>query len=169
MRRNGILNLQTASQDLARVSAKRRAGCEDESEALRPDINGSENARKIEQSIAYMMEHLNRQSEVATLAAVAGVSPPHFFARFKRRTGCAPMSCFTRLRMQRACHWLDATSAGVQEIAATMGYEDPFYFSRMFQRVNRVPPGQYRYRAGRKNHGTHAGTRPPHRLKKPAS
>lgn len=106
---------------------------------------GEEDAvRRIEQSITYMREHLDRPLQVATLAAVANISQSHFFALFKRRTGRAPMDYFTRLRMQQACRLLDGTSASVKEVAATLGYEDPFYFSRVFKLLNRVSPSEYR-------------------------
>jgi AraC-like DNA-binding protein len=90
----------------------------------------SETVRKIEQSIAYMMQHLDESLQVATLAAQANISASHFFALFKRQTGCAPIGCFIRLRMQHACRLLDETVMSVKEIAATLGYDDPFYFSR---------------------------------------
>jgi len=103
-----------------------------------------ETVRKIELSIAYMKEHLDQPLRVATLAAQASVSPSHFFALFKRRTGSAPMDYFTHLRMQYARRLLDGSSASVKEVAATMGYDDPFYFSRVFKSVNRLSPSQYR-------------------------
>lgn len=104
----------------------------------------SEAVRKIEESIAYMMRHLDEPLQVATLAARANVSPSHFFALFKRRVGCAPIDYFIRLRMQHACRLLDETPLSVKEVAATLGYDDPFYFSRSFKSVNRVAPSEYR-------------------------
>ena len=61
-----------------------------------------EDNRKIERTIAYMMQHLNKPLPVARLAALANISPSHFFALFKRHTGCAPIDYFIRLRMRRA-------------------------------------------------------------------
>jgi AraC-like DNA-binding protein len=104
----------------------------------------SETVRKIEESVAYMMRHLDESLQVATLAARANVSPSHFFALFKRRVGCAPIDYFIRLRMQHACRLLDGTVMSVKEVAATLGYDDPFYFSRIFKSVNRVAPTEYR-------------------------
>ena len=104
----------------------------------------SEAVRKIEQSIAYMMRHLDEPLQVATLAARASISPSHFFVLFKRQTGCAPIDCFIRLRMQHACRLLDETMLSVKEVAATLGYDDPFYFSRIFKSVNHVAPSEYR-------------------------
>jgi AraC-like DNA-binding protein len=104
----------------------------------------SETAWKIEQSLAYMMRHLDEPLQVATLASQANISASHFFALFKRQTGCAPIDCFIRLRMQHACRLLDETMLSVKEIAATLGYDDPFYFSRIFKSVSRVAPTEYR-------------------------
>jgi AraC-like DNA-binding protein len=110
----------------------------------RVDSCESEAVRKIEQSIAYMTRHLDKPLQVATLAAQANISPSHFFALFKRRIGCAPIDYFIRLRMQHACHLLDETMLSVKEVAATLGYDDPFYFSRIFKSVNHVAPSEYR-------------------------
>jgi len=104
----------------------------------------TEAVRKIEQSIAYMLRHLDESVQVATLAAQANISASHFFALFKRRIGCAPIDYFIRLRMQQACRLLDETVMSVKEVAATLGYDDPFYFSRIFKSVNHVAPSEYR-------------------------
>jgi AraC-like DNA-binding protein len=72
------------------------------------------------------------------------ISASHYFALFKRCTGCAPIDCFIRLRMWRATQLLDSTGLTVKEVAEELGYEDPFYFSRVFKSVHRVAPTQYR-------------------------
>lgn len=102
--------------------------------------------RKIDRCIAYMKQHLNRPLQVAALAALANVSPSHFFALFKNQTGCAPMDYFTRLRMRQARWLLNNTGLSVKEIAGFLGYDDPFYFSRAFKSINQVAPSEYRSR-----------------------
>jgi AraC-like DNA-binding protein len=104
----------------------------------------TEAVRKIEQSITYMLCHLDEPLQVATLAARANISPSHFFVLFKRWAGCPPIDYFIRLRMLHACQLLDASALCVKEVAAALGYEDPFYFSRVFKSVNRVAPSEYR-------------------------
>lgn len=105
-----------------------------------------ENDRKIEQTIAFMRKHLHRPLQVAELAALANISSSHFFALFKRRVGCAPIDFFIRLRMHHARWLLDTTLLNVKEVAAAPGYDDPFYFSRIFKSVNGHPPSYYRLR-----------------------
>lgn len=104
----------------------------------------SEAARKIDQSINYMRQNLDKPLQASMLAALVNISPSHFFALFKHHTGCAPIDYFTRLRMQCASRLLNSTSSSVKEIADALGYPDPFYFSRVFKSVNRIAPSKYR-------------------------
>lgn len=104
----------------------------------------SDPLQKVGRSIAYMEEHVNQPLQVSTLAALANVSPSHFFALFKQFTGRPPMGYFTRLRVRHACRLLDSTSASVKEVAAALGYDDPFYFSRVFKSISTVAPLHYR-------------------------
>jgi transcriptional regulator GlxA family with amidase domain len=109
---------------------------------------GSANAGRIRRTIAYMAQHLNEPLQVSTLAAQASVSTSHYFALFKRQTGTAPIDYFIRLRMNHARDLLDSTRSSIKEIAAEMGYDDPFYFSRVFKSVHQVAPAEYRRRNG---------------------
>jgi AraC-like DNA-binding protein len=101
-------------------------------------------ARKIEQSISYMLQHVNQPLQVAALAAAVNVSPSHYSALFKRWTGSPPIDYFIRLRMRHACQLFDSTSLNVKEVAGALGYDDPFYFSRTFKAINQIAPSEYR-------------------------
>ena len=136
MKRNGIAQPQMNGHWPFGIHAKRGERTVND--------GASDAARKIEQSISYMLQHLNQPLHVATLAAAVNVSPSHYSALFKRWTGCPPIDFFIHLRMQRACRLFDSTSLNVKEVAAALGYEDPFYFSRTFKAVNRVAPSEYR-------------------------
>jgi len=104
----------------------------------------TEATERINRSISYMEEHLDQPTKVSSLASMIHVSPSYFHSLFKRCTGFAPIDYFTRLRMERARKLLDTTSQSVKEVAAALGYNDPFYFSRVFKAVNRVAPSHYR-------------------------
>lgn len=110
----------------------------------RPRDRGLATSNKIDESIAFMTQHLNRPLQVSTLAEMVSISPSHYFALFKRHTGYAPMDYFTRLRMEQARRLLDTTTSSVKEVAAALGYDDPFYFSRVFKSVNQLAPSNYR-------------------------
>ncbi len=103
--------------------------------------------QRIQQCISFMQEHLDEPLEVPSLAANVALSSSHFFSVFKRFTGSSPIDYFIRLRMERACRLLRDGPLPVKEVAAAVGYHDPFYFSRVFKSVLRVPPTEYRQRS----------------------
>lgn len=91
--------------------------------------------------------NLNRKIE--SYAALCGVSPAYFYQRFRQWCGKSPVQYRNLLRMSNACAMLRGTDMSVAEISAISGFEDPFYFSRLFSREYGASPQQYR-----KAHGT---------------
>jgi AraC-like DNA-binding protein len=55
-----------------------------------------------------------------------------------------PVWYLIHLRMHSACQLLDTTNQPVKQIAASLGYDDPLYFSRVFKAVNEASPTEYR-------------------------
>lgn len=92
----------------------------------------------------WMRTHPERPVRLEELAAMAGVSVPHYTAVFRELTGYSPINYHARLRIQRACRMLDTTSARIGEIAGSLGFDDPYYFSRIFRRIMGCPPREYR-------------------------
>jgi AraC-like DNA-binding protein len=98
----------------------------------------------LQQAQQYLREHIGTRTSVAELAALARLSPSHFAALFRRATGVGVLQYQTRLRMSRARELLDTTDQAIAEIARTLGYADPFYFSRQFRAVHGVSASEYR-------------------------
>lgn len=106
-------------------------------------------AQRVAQSIVYMSERLQQPLRIPELAALANLSPAHFTVRFKQQTGSAPRDYLHLLRIHRACQLLHGTGLTVKEIAAQVGYQDPFHFSRQFKAAQGVSPTEYRaYKSG---------------------
>jgi AraC-like DNA-binding protein len=108
-------------------------------------------AQRIEVSLRYMLQHLNQPMKVPVLSAMVGLSQSSFFALFKSATGLTPLDFFIRARMQRAGELLEETSLQIKEVAARLGYDDQFYFSRLFKSVHGVSPREYRFRKEESN------------------
>jgi AraC-like DNA-binding protein len=139
MKRNGFEQFQTNGHGSVNILFKHGE----------EQVNNGEShvVRKIGQSVSYMLQHLDQPLHVATLAAIVSFSPSHYSALFKRWMGCPPIDYFIHLRMRHACWLFDNTSLNVKEVAAALGYDDPFYFSRAFKSVNQVAPSEYRVMA----------------------
>lgn len=92
----------------------------------------------------YIVANPAEQISVAGLAAMARMSPSHFAAQFRQRVGTSPLRFQTQVRMGRARELLDTTTSSIEAIARAVGYDDPFYFSRVFKTVHDVAPTVYR-------------------------
>ncbi len=99
---------------------------------------------RIERVIDLMHNSLGETLSIEDLAGRVNLSCSHFAAIFKKRTGFPVLDFFTRLKMQQACFLLDSTDMPIKTIAADLGFDDPFYFSRTFRRIYDLSPLQYR-------------------------
>jgi len=99
---------------------------------------------RIATSLVFMLEHLDRPPCVTELSQIADISKSYFFVLFKRATGETPIKFLIRARMHRASIMLCETSMAVKEVAASLGYDDEFYFSRMFKWLYGLSPSHYR-------------------------
>jgi len=100
--------------------------------------------KAIEKVIYFMHHHKDHPLNLAQLADQAALSIPHFSRLFKLKTGSSPIDFFNRLRIQQACQQLITTELSVKEVAFSLGYSDPYYFSRSFKKVMGLSPARYR-------------------------
>jgi AraC-like DNA-binding protein len=63
---------------------------------------------------------------------------------FKKKTGQSPLNFATYLKIQKACHLLEFSDLKIRDIAYQLGYEDAFYFSRVFSRVMEISPAKFK-------------------------
>ena len=101
-------------------------------------------AHDLTKSIEFMRANVARSLSLQELSRHAGLSPARFSSLFRDQTGSSPVEHHIRLRMQAACHHLDTTALSVKEVAAKLGYDDPYYFSRLFQKTLGHSPLAYR-------------------------
>lgn len=93
----------------------------------------------------YMREHLEERLTLNQLAELSGLSPAHFATRYREQTGTAPIQHFLHLKVERACELLDSTSRTFADISRQLGYDDAYYFSRLFKKVMGTSPSDYRH------------------------
>lgn len=98
----------------------------------------------IDRARDYLRNHIDERVAVADLAAMAAMSPSHFASLFRQQIGIPVLQYQTQLRMARARELLDTTDRPVSAIAAAVGYDDAFYFSRQFRAVHGTTPLRYR-------------------------
>ncbi len=100
----------------------------------------------ISQSISFMREHIGEALSLPQLAQQAGLSVAYYSKLFIQKTGFSPIDHFIQLKIQYACQLLDMSQLYVKEVAHRVGYQDPYYFSRVFKKVMQMSPVEYRKR-----------------------
>lgn len=101
-------------------------------------------AALVRQATVILEEHIDRPVDLAALADSLGVSYDAFRHAFKRHTGLAPHQYLLALRINRAKELLYGTDLNVRQIAASLGFDDPYYFSRAFRKSTGRSPNRFR-------------------------
>lgn len=98
----------------------------------------------IQRVIGYMKDNLHRQLSLEDIARSVNYSPAYLGGLFAEKAGMSPIHYFNQLKIQRACQLLDFTDMKVKEIAFSLSFRDPYYFSKVFVRYMHVSPTEYR-------------------------
>ncbi|MCL6458913.1 MAG: AraC family transcriptional regulator [Gorillibacterium sp.] len=104
----------------------------------------SKSQMHIDKAIRYFNEHLQTNVTLEEISLYVQVSKQHLNNLFKQSTGNSPIDYYLRLKMQRAGQLLDLTDATIKEISITLGFKDPYYFSRLFKKIIGYSPTVYR-------------------------
>jgi transcriptional regulator GlxA family with amidase domain len=96
----------------------------------------------------WIHRHCRETFRFEALARELGLSPRHFFRRFRASTGLTPTAYLQRLRVDAAKRMLEEDRASVQEVSTRVGYEDGAFFRDLFRRHTGLAPQSYRKRFG---------------------
>lgn len=99
---------------------------------------------RIERVLRAIEAEPKRRFSVPELAKLAGASRASFVRLFRRATGSSPQRWLTEWRLERAQTLLVVSESSVLEIAADVGYQSEFAFSRAFKRRYGLAPQHFR-------------------------
>lgn len=102
---------------------------------------------------AYVQAHLAEPISVADLAKIARLSPAQLTRVMQTHIGCPPIGYVLDQRMAHAATLLRETTRPIKAIAADVGYDDPYHFSRLFRRRIGLSPTHYRDQAADQRSG----------------
>lgn len=102
------------------------------------------NTDSISNSIAFMKQNINDKFGIEDLANQQSISVSHYSRSFKQKTGSSPINYFNQLKIQKSCQYLYFTDRSIKEICTELGFDDQYYFSRLFRNVIGMSPSVYR-------------------------
>jgi transcriptional regulator GlxA family with amidase domain len=101
-------------------------------------------ADSLEPLLAWMLEHLDAEHTVASLAERAHVSERTFARRFVAETGTTPHKWLSNQRVLHARALLEQTDLGIEQIAEAAGFGTAPLLRHHFRQVVGVTPADYR-------------------------
>lgn len=101
-------------------------------------------SNRIEESAAYINEHLCENITIEDLASRAALSPYYFIRSFKREIGFTPHEYIIASRINSAKFLLKSTSLSVKEICFSSGFTSEAAFCTTFKKRENMTPSDYR-------------------------
>nr|WP_121272049.1 AraC family transcriptional regulator [Pedobacter schmidteae] len=108
------------------------------------NIKDTQNKDQFVQSISYMKANVHKRLTTDEIAELFNYSSAHFSVLFKQKTGLSPIDYFIKIKIRHACQLLTQSNLIIKEIAEKVGYDDPFYFSRIFKKITGNSPIEYK-------------------------
>lgn len=97
--------------------------------------------------MAYIEAHIADDNlSVASLAEQMNMSQTTFYRKLKTMVGLSPSDFFRKVKMRRAVQYLVSSDLPISQVAYSVGFTDPKYFSKCFKHDMGLTPLEYRQR-----------------------
>lgn len=106
--------------------------------------NASNADDRIAQILPLMNYRFSREIDLDQYAKELNLSRSRFYHLFKKTMGCAPYTYILDLRLEHAAEYLLSTNDPISQISYSVGFTDPFYFSRLFKKKFGISPKNFR-------------------------
>jgi AraC-like DNA-binding protein len=101
--------------------------------------------QQIVEKAKYLMEaNITREIDIPSIAQEIGTSASRLNEVFKTYTSMTPYHYFIQLKINRACRMLEQEDISIKEAAFSLGFEDQYYFSRLFKQKTGIPPSEWK-------------------------
>lgn len=98
----------------------------------------------IDFSVNYFKSNYDQDISITKLTNLLGISQPYLYKIFQEAFGKSPKKFLTEYRIAKAKALLKETELSVSEVACSVGFEDPFCFSKCFSKYEGISPVKYR-------------------------
>lgn len=103
----------------------------------------------IEDTVAFINEHLTDPLTLEDLAAEVSLSPFYFSRLFKRETGFSPHEYVITARVNTAKFLLKSSDSSIKDICFSTGFASESSFCTTFKKITKTTPSEYRISARR--------------------
>ncbi len=118
---------------------------ENQAGPVRPDISH----KTIREIVKYIHDHFTDDLSIQGMSEKFFLSPNYLCHLFKKEVGENFIEYVSNQRIAYACKLLTETGDPIKQIGDRCGFNDYFYFTRIFKRITNMTPTQYREKHSR--------------------
>ncbi|MFC5541420.1 helix-turn-helix domain-containing protein [Ureibacillus suwonensis] len=96
--------------------------------------------------IEYLKQHYDEPIDLRTLAKLVNKKETQVSYLFKKFTNKCPIEYLIDYRIEKATELIQTTDLLISDIGKMVGYQDPFYFSRLYKKRTGIAPASLRKR-----------------------
>lgn len=100
------------------------------------------------QALRFIQYNYAGDISVSDIARFAGVSRSQLYRAFVTGFGLSPHDFLQKYRISEACSLLRRRDYTVAEVAGSVGFNDPLYFSRIFRKLKQMSPTEFQRQQG---------------------
>lgn len=97
----------------------------------------------LQQAISMLSYQYGQHTSIGEIAKALGYHRAHLTKLFKETTGLSPMQYLNKVRMKKAEELLE-NGLTVAQTAASVGFNDPLFFTKQFRKWSGVSPTEFR-------------------------
>ena len=99
---------------------------------------------RIQNVLRYIRHNITKPLKLSTLAEIAFMSKDNLIRIFKQEMNVTPNVFITQMKIEKAELMLVTSDLPIKNVAESLGYDDHTYFNRVFKKITRLTPQQYR-------------------------
>jgi len=109
--------------------------------------SGNVSGSIVERTIRYLETHFRERLTIPDVARDLGISASTISHRFRQESGETIVKALQRIRLEQSIPDL-LRGLPLKEIAPAAGFQNEFYYSKVFRRHYGVPPSEWRKKSG---------------------
>lgn len=102
----------------------------------------------VEAAKRYVHNHILERILVQDVAAALGITPNYLSSLFKRRLGQNFIDYVNAAKVEQACIMLRSGKYLVYEVSHALGYDNAYYFTKVFKKYRNMTPTEYQDMVG---------------------
>ncbi|NOU95879.1 helix-turn-helix domain-containing protein [Paenibacillus sp. LMG 31456] len=110
-------------------------------------FNSGSKRREIIEAQRYIIDHLHEKISLSDLADQLHLNSTYFSRLFKKETNENFVDFVIRLKMEKACEYLEHSHHSIEQISDMLGFESKSYFIRTFRKFKGMLPVEYKHRS----------------------